>query len=331
MSHEIILVVDDNRQISDFLAETMLPALGYDVLVARDANTALKLVKQRKANLDLMLLDLQLPDLTGLELLRHLDKDGYHMPTILMTGHGSEQVAAEAFRLGVHDYLSKPLDETLLTEAITRSLSESRLQNEKAILNTQLEEQVAWLTSLSTVGTSVTSTLELGEVLVRIVEAGVFLTKAEEGFLALLEKESGFLYLRAVKNMDEDSIKTLRIPNTDTLVGQVMQSKRPLRAIEPNLRAPLKVSTGYLVHSLLHVPILSKGIPLGVLSVTNRMIDTPFKEKDEIVLSSLAAYAAVALENADLYEQARQEIAERQRVEVALRESEERHARAVRA
>ena len=162
MSHEIILVVDDNRQISDFLAETVLPGMGYEVLVARDANSAIKMVKQHNANFDLMLLDLQLPDLTGLDLLRRLSKDGYRIPTILMTGHGSEQVAAEAFRLGVHDYLSKPLDETMLTEAITRSLSESRLQREKAILNSQLEEQVAWLTSLSKVGQSVTSTLDAG-------------------------------------------------------------------------------------------------------------------------------------------------------------------------
>lgn len=331
MSHEIILVVDDNRQISDFLSGTLLPGLGYEVLVARDASSAKKIVKQRRANLDLMLLDLQLPDLSGLELLRSLDKDGYHIPTILMTGHGSEQVAAEAFRLGVHDYLSKPLDEILLSEAITRALSESRLQREKAILNTQLEDQVEWLTSLSKVGQSVTSTLELGEVLVRIVEAGVTLTRAEEGFLALLDKESGLLYLRAVKNMDEDSIKTLRIPINDSLAGQVINSKRALRATQPSLKAPLKVSTGYLVHSLLHVPILSRGIPLGVLSVTNRKNDTPFEEKDEEVLSSLADYAAVALENADLYDKARQEIVERERVEVALRESEERYALAVRA
>ena len=331
MSHEIILVVDDNRQISDFLAETVLPGMGYDVQVARDANSAIKVVKQRNGNLDLMLLDLQLPDLTGLDLLRRLAKDGYRIPTILMTGHGSEQVAAEAFRLGVHDYLSKPLDEDLLTAAITRSLAESRLQREKALLTRQLEEQVAWLTSLSKVGQSVTSTLDVGEVLVRIVEAGVSLTNAEEGFLALLDRESGLLYLRAVKNMDEDTIKTMRIPITDSLVGQVIKSKRPLRAVEPSFNAPLKVSTGYLVHSLLHVPILSKGVPLGVLSVTNRKNDIPFKEDDEVVLSSLAAYAAVALENADLYLQARQEITERQRVEVALRESEERYALAVRA
>jgi diguanylate cyclase (GGDEF)-like protein/PAS domain S-box-containing protein len=331
MSNETILVVDDNRQISEFLSESMLPGLGYDVLVARDANNAVKIIKQHQANFDLMLLDLQLPDQTGLDLLKRLDKDGYHIPTILMTGHGSEQVAAEAFRLGVHDYLSKPLDENLLTDAISRALVESRLQREKAILNSQLEEQVAWLTSLSTVGKSVTSTLDLSEVLVRIVEAGVSLTRAEEGFLALLDKDSGLLYLRAVKNMDEDSIKTMRIPIDDSLVGQVIKSKHPLRAIEPSMQAPLKVSTGYLVHSLLHVPILTKGVPLGVLSVTNRKTDTPFLEKDEVVLSSLADYAAVALENADLYLQARQEITERQKVEDALRESEERYALAVRA
>jgi diguanylate cyclase (GGDEF)-like protein/PAS domain S-box-containing protein len=331
MSHEIILVVDDNRQISDFLAETVLPGMGYAVLVARDANSAIKTVKQHNANFDLMLLDLQLPDMTGLDLLRRLSKEGYHIPTILMTGHGSEQVAAEAFRLGVHDYLSKPLDEEMLTEAISRALSESRLQREKVVLNNQLKEQVVWLTSLSKVGQSVTSTLELGEVLVRIVEAGVSLTNAEEGFLALLEKESGLLYLRAVKNMDEDTIKTLRIPIADSLVGQVITSRRPLRAVEPSMKAPLKVSTGYLVHSLLHVPILSKGEPLGVLSVTNRKNDIPFKDNDEVVLSSLAAYAAVALENADLYQQARQEITERLRIESALRESEERYALAVRA
>jgi diguanylate cyclase (GGDEF)-like protein/PAS domain S-box-containing protein len=331
MSHEIILVVDDNRQISDFLSETVLPGMGYDVQVARDANSAIKVVKQHEGNFDLMLLDLQLPDLTGLDLLRRLSKEGYRIPTILMTGHGSEQVAAEAFRLGVHDYLSKPLDEDLLTAAITRSLAESRLQREKTLLNKQLGEQVAWLTSLSKVGQSVISTLDVGEVLVRIVEAGVSLTNAEEGFLALLDKESGLLYLRAVKNIEEDSIKTMRIPISDSLVGQVIKSKRPLRAAEPSNNAPLKVSTGYLVHSLLHVPILSKGAPLGVLSVNNRKNNIPFKENDEVVLSSLAAYAAVALENADLYQQARQEITERQRVEVALRESEERYALAVRA
>jgi diguanylate cyclase (GGDEF)-like protein/PAS domain S-box-containing protein len=94
---------------------------------------------------------------------------------------------------------------------------------------------------------------------------------------------------------------------------------------------PLKVGTGYLVHSLLHVPILIKDAPVGVLSVTNRTNKRSFKEKDEVMLCSLADYAAAALSNASLYQQARQEIDERQRIEAALRESEERYSLAVRA
>src|SRR4030066_1761631 len=97
MSHEIILVVDDNRQISDFLSGTLLPSLGYEVMVARDGNTAKKMIKQHNAKFDLMLLDLQLPDLTGLDLLRHLDQDGYHIPPTLMPGHASTPAAAPAF------------------------------------------------------------------------------------------------------------------------------------------------------------------------------------------------------------------------------------------
>jgi signal transduction histidine kinase/CheY-like chemotaxis protein len=80
----------------------------------------------------------------------------------------------------------------------------------------------------------------------------------------------------------------------------------------------LKVSTGFLVHSLLHVPILSKGKVLGVLSVDNRISKRAFTEMDEMLLISLADYAAVAIENARLYEQAQQEIAERKRAEAAL-------------
>jgi diguanylate cyclase (GGDEF)-like protein/PAS domain S-box-containing protein len=329
MTHEVILVVDDNRQIADLLAYTILPSLGYETLLVYDGSSALEIVRENGQGLDLMLLDLQLPDMTGLELLRRLDKDGYSIPTILVTGHGSEQVAVDAFRLGVQDYLTKPVDMDMLQKAISRALSETRLRREKAILTAQLEEQVSWLTALSQVGRSVTSTLDLDEVLRRIVEAGVYLTKAEEGFLALLDKDSGQLYLRAAKNIDADKILTVRLPVVDTMIGRVMQFQRPLRATQPTQTMPLKVSTGFLVYSLLHVPIMSRGVPLGVLSVDNRVNKRHFKEKDEAMLSSLADYAAVALENVDLYQQAQQELKERTRVEGALRESEERYALAV--
>jgi two-component system NtrC family sensor kinase len=123
------------------------------------------------------------------------------LPTILITAEGSEKVAVEAFRLGVQDYLPKPIDPELLAQTIARSLSQSRLRREKEFLTAQLKDQVALQIVLSRVGRSVTSSLNLDEVLRRIVEASVLLTHAEEGFLALLDEGSGQLYLRAVKNI----------------------------------------------------------------------------------------------------------------------------------
>lgn len=329
MPHETILIVDDNRQIADFLAGTALPSMEFQTLVTYDGRSGLQYVREYQDDIDLLLLDLQLPDMSGLDFLRRMNEQGFNVPTILCTAHGSEQVAADAFRLGVQDYLTKPIDLDQLKDAINRALAETRLLREKAALTSQLQEQVAWLTALSQVGRSVTSTLDRDEVLRRIVDASVFLTKAEEGFLALLDQESGQLYLRAAKNIDANKVTTMRLPVTDSNVGQVLRSQRPLRIAQPQNSLPFKVSTGYLVQNMIIVPILSRGIPLGVLTVDNRNVRRPFIEKDESVLMSLADYAGVALENAQLYQQAQQEISERKRVEDALRVSDERYALAV--
>lgn len=328
MSDDPILVVDDNLKIANFLSQQLLPSLGFKTMVAHDGRTALEHI--RKHSFSLMILDLQLPDTTGFEVLRKQKREGYSIPTILVTAEGSEHIAAEAFRLGVEDYLSKPIDEESLSAAINRALAESRLRREKARLTNLLKEQVTWLTVLAKVGQSVTSTLELDEVLRRIVEAAVHLTKAEEGFLALLDPDSDQLYLRAIKNIDEEKSKNIRLPVTDSIIGSVVTSQRPFRISKNQESKTIKVSTGYLVQSIIHVPILSKGNTLGVLTVDNQIKAQSFTEKDEALLMSLADYAAVAIENAKLFEQAQQEIAERSRVEAALRESEERYVLAVR-
>ena len=328
MSTETILIVDENRQVTDFLANELLQKMGFATLVAHTGNAALAFVRRREVSL--MLLDLHLPDINGLDLLRQLARERRSVPTILVTAHGSEQVAVDAFHLGVHDYLIKPVTPDRVNEAISRALGETRLRQEKVRLTAQLKEQVSWLMVLTKVGNSVTSTLEPDDVLRRIVDAGVQLTQADEGFLALLDEESGQLYLRAVKNIEDPKIKTMRLPVSDSMLGSVMRALRPLRSVQASDSSPLKVSTGYLVYSLLHVPIISRGKALGVLSVDNRATRRSFKEIDEAMLLSLADYAAIALENASLYQQAQQEIIERKRAVQAMSESEERYELAMR-
>ncbi len=326
---ETILVVDDNRQIANFLSTQLLPQLGYHSLVAHSGKEALRVLDDKSVSL--MVLDLELPDMQGLDILRRLEKQNRKIPAILVTGHGSEQVAVEAFRLGVQNYMTKPIDTEQLGSSIKQALRETRLVRERAQLTTQLRRQLNWQTTLARIGRSVTSSLNLDDVLRRIVEAATHLTRAEEGFLALLENNSDQLYIRAVKNIDSDKSKPMRLPVNDSLVGVALRTKRPIRTTTETDEGPLiKVSTGFLVHSLLHVPIYAKGKPLGVLSVVNHSAQRPFKEIDEVLLIALADYAAVALENANLYSQAKMEITERKKVEQALRISKDRYELAMR-
>ncbi|HEX7974469.1 MAG TPA: EAL domain-containing protein [Anaerolineales bacterium] len=329
MSNEKILVVDDNRKMADFLAGTLLPGLGYAALVAYDGKTGLEII--RKNAISILLLDIQLPDTTGLELLRQLRREGRKIPTIITAAHGPEQIAVDAFRLGVQDYLAQPFDADRLSEAIQHALNGSRLEHDRARLNAQLREQISWLKVLYNLGQSVASTLDLDDVLRRIVEAGVQLTRAEEGFLALYDEPSNQLYLRAVKNIDQEKSKMLHLPVSDSLVGSVFKSGRSLRLSPGDDQPALKVSTGFLVHSLIHVPLTTKGKTLGVLSVDNFTAKRAFSGIDEALLTSLADYAAVAIENACMYQRSQQEIQSRKRAEEALRASNDQLARTLAA
>src|SRR5206468_8937132 len=93
---EEILIIDDSQQICAMLAEYVLPELGYSSAIANTGRQGLNRLRQKLP--DLILLDLQLPDISGLDLLRLIAQEGYDVPVILMTAHGSEGIAVEAFR-----------------------------------------------------------------------------------------------------------------------------------------------------------------------------------------------------------------------------------------
>jgi PAS domain S-box-containing protein len=319
MSGELILVVDDSRQAADFVSKNILPSLGYKGITAYGGKAGLNLLREKHKAISLMLIDLQMPDLSGLEVLRTATAEGIHVPVIMITAHSSEQVITDAFRLGVYDYLKKPVEVDKLDVAITRALSETRLRREKAELTIQLQDQVSRLTALSDVGRSVISTLNIGTVLSRILEAGVSLTHAEHGFIALRDSKTDQLYLRAVMNFGDKQVETVQAPVNEHLLKQALKNGQPIRISRPSEGQGMKVSTGLLVHSLIHVPIFYQKQPLGVLSVNNHTQRRNFTKGDETLLTSLADYAAIAIGNASSYEKAKQEIEERKRVEAALR------------
>jgi PAS domain S-box-containing protein len=300
---EEILIIDDSEQISALLANYVLPELGYKPIVAYTGRQGLQ--RLRTSLPDLILLDLQLPDISGLELLRLIAQEGYDVPVILMTAHGSENIAVEAFRLGARNYLIKPFSDTEARAVIDQALRERRLRRDKERLTASLQQKVAELTVLSRIGKSVTGLMDQEQLLQRIVEAGVYITKAEEGFLLLHDAQQNELYLRAAKNLGEQRAQSLRIPVEDTLAGQVVRTGKPIRLDQARSGVALKVKTGFLVRAILQVPLTVGDEVIGVLAVDNRSTDRSFSEDDQYMLATLADYAAIAIENARLYEQVR--------------------------
>src|SRR5688572_1753061 len=127
--NETILVVDDSAEIRDILVNLILKPKGYSVITAENGHDGMKVVRQKRP--DLILLDYQMPRMSGIEVVDQLLKERIDIPVILMTGHGSEAIAVEVFRKGVKDYIKKlddSFNEDELLRAIDRSLSEVRLR-----------------------------------------------------------------------------------------------------------------------------------------------------------------------------------------------------------
>jgi DNA-binding response OmpR family regulator/putative methionine-R-sulfoxide reductase with GAF domain len=315
MSNECILVIDDSREIVKHLTEMVLPSFGYRTTHAYDGASGLKLIQETEP--DLVMLDFNLPKMTGLDVLHKMAQESLKVPVILMTGYGSELSAIEAFRLGAKDYLIKPFTADEIVETIDRALVETRLLHDKANmaeqirrLKVEMSRQNNEMRTLSNIGKAITSLSSVDEVLQRVLEAATYLTNSEESTIWLPDDEGKHLrpYDRQTSFLSNRQAPVL--PLTDSTAGQVMQSGRPLRQSAMSGQK-MKVKTGYLARAVLYVPLQLRGITLGVLGVSNRTAYRAFSKQDEFLLSFLADYAAISLENARIFQAADQALTSR--------------------
>jgi len=304
---ETVLVADDRTDNVDFLRQYVLEPNGYRVKAARDGREALRIALTDEV--DLIISDLVMPNLNGIELMEELRNANKEIPTILMTFHGSEETAVNAFRLGARDYIIKPFTVEEMVEAIDRALAEARLRRERDELthhllhaNRQLEQHVKELRILYGLGRSVTSLLDLELVLNRIVEAAVYLTGAEEGSLMLLDEDSGHLYMRAARGLGEKHARGFRVRVEDSIAGRVLRTGEPIILGGTRQDDTFKVKTDYFVKALLNVPLKMGSEVNGVLAVNNRDAARPFSSRHLRMLIALADYASIAIYNARLYQ-----------------------------
>jgi two-component system NtrC family sensor kinase len=305
LAGEKVLVIEDSAEILDVMEKLVLGPNGYSFLGARDGQEGLR--KAVAENPDLIVMDFQMPKMTGLEVLEALQKRQCYIPVILMTVHGSEAIAVQAFHLGVKDYIIKPFRVEEMLAAIDRALTERRLRAERERLtqqvlqiNKRLERRIKELGVLYAIGKSVTSLLNLEALLGHIVEAAVFVTGAEEGSLLLVDQGTGELYLRAARGLGEKFARGFRLRVEDSIAGRVIKTGQPILQSTQD-EETIKVKTGYQVKSLVNVPLKAKEEVIGVLGVDNKASSKPFTDNDVYLLSALADYAAIAIENAWLY------------------------------
>ena len=119
-----ILVVDDEKEIREFLSKALTRIAGFHVEMAEDGEDALKKIDQDK--LDLILTDLKMPKMDGLKLITEIAKTKPEILTILMTGHGTIDSALEAMKRGASDYLTKPINLDELVLRIQKVLEEKQ-------------------------------------------------------------------------------------------------------------------------------------------------------------------------------------------------------------
>jgi len=138
VSDATILVVDDEKNTREALSKILIED-GYDVIAAADGYQALDAVARDLP--DLILADLKMPGMDGLELLSRIRLKDYDTPFVMMTAFGTVETAVEALKKGAEDYLTKPINIDELEIQIRRILSRRRLLQETMQLREQLREK----------------------------------------------------------------------------------------------------------------------------------------------------------------------------------------------
>lgn len=136
-----ILAVDDEESIREFL-EIMLKKEGYEVTTAEDGAQAIDLLK--KKSFDMVISDMQMPNVTGMELLKHV-KDNYpDLVFMIITAFGTTESAVEAMKLGAYDYITKPFKIDEVRIVIGNALRSKNLEVENRTLKKEMQKEYSF-------------------------------------------------------------------------------------------------------------------------------------------------------------------------------------------
>jgi two-component system NtrC family sensor kinase len=299
---DLILIVEDNPQIAEFIAHQALQPAGYRAEIVNDACSAEKIVRLLEP--DLLMIAHDLKGLSGKDLLVILNSSGIDIPVIIMAKKGKEAEIIQSFRLGAADYLLLPARETEVLSAVERVLNQLHNQRERAKLeqqihqaNSELQQRVNELTSIYSIGKTFTSTTDQAILFEKIIQSAVEMTNADLGWFLLRDEGSKDFLLVAHRNLPEELSSKLHQKWDDGISLLAAKTKKVLIMHGSTI---LRFPISKLGKSILVVPILAQSQAIGLL-VMMRKKSQPFNESQHSLLEAIADYASVALDNARLF------------------------------
>jgi DNA-binding response OmpR family regulator len=299
---ERILVVEHDPDISDLIVRQALRPLGYNVTSVEDAPAAIKYAIQTPP--DLILTNLNLPGLSGKDMLVALNSQGIRAPLILIAEKGQEADAIQAFRLGATDALFWPVRDAEVVAAVERALHQTqesrarqKLDQQLKHANDELQRKLRDLTSILSTGKAVVSVTDQRRLFDRILESALQVAEANTGWLLLREERSNVFLLRAHRNLPEAWSKKMNQPLDDGISSLVALSGESLVMSGAPLQ---KFKIASLGKSAAVIPIKIQNEVIGLLIVVRKSA-IEITHDAQTLLEAMADYASISLVNARLF------------------------------
>jgi DNA-binding NtrC family response regulator len=209
-SGETILVADDDPYIGKVLTDR-LQSVGYRVLLADGGKKVLELLDEHDP--EMALLDVAMPDFSGLDLLKEIRRRGKDFPVVMITAYGSIDLAVQAMRQGAHDFISKPFEPDHIAVVVQKAMEQQRLRRKVEILSEETAKRYHLL-----VGKSVKMN--------RAIEAARKAAQATTTVLLLGESGTGKeLFARAIHNWSERNDRAFIAINCVGLSKELLESE----------------------------------------------------------------------------------------------------------
>jgi signal transduction histidine kinase/DNA-binding response OmpR family regulator len=311
-----ILVVDDEKGMCASL-QTLISKAGYQVTTADEGEEAIQ--KIRQDNFDLVITDVRMPRVDGLDILKAARQKDEDAVVILMTGYASLESAISAINQGAYDYLLKPIEFPELRLSIQRALEKRRSDKDRIRLLTELQQKnmelkrkVAELNALYKAGMSLSTTQNLKNLLNKIVSLATGVIGAESGSIMLIQKPEAVLTIEAAIGLTPDIVRHTRLELGSSIAGYVAHTGKPLmvKDIEKDSRFRQLSKKHYATRSLLCVPLKVKHKVLGVINLSDKQAGTAFTGNDLKLLTTFASQAAIAIDDAEHFNQSLKKIGE---------------------